>query len=266
MHVRFPIVETPRVEAAREQREHLAEARSVRRFVAPRSLLLAGGHAESFRGPVYRTLDALPRDVDLALYAGEARALGAFVHACGDAGVHALCVGELRGAPEGDARAGFDRELRVAVRAQGMRLLGPESLGILNPAPDVALRTVALERLPGAGALAIASESPVRGAALLAGLAARPIGVSSFVSMGRRADVSAYDCLAYWLDDAATHTVLLELASVGNPQKFARLAERVARTKTLLAWTTGDPAQDALLSRAGAEVLPSLDALLARLR
>ncbi|MEX2207712.1 MAG: GNAT family N-acetyltransferase [Myxococcota bacterium] len=265
VHVRFPTEETPRVAAAREQREHLAEARSVRRFVAPRSILLAGGRADGFRGPVYRELAALPRDVDLALFSGEARDLEAFVHACGDAGVHALCVGELRGAPEGDARAAFDRELRVAVRAQGMRLLGPDSLGIHNPAPDVALRAVALEPLPGPGWLAVASESPVRGAALLARLAERHIGVSSFVSVGRRADVSAYDCLSYWLDDPATRNIALELSSCGNPLKFARLAERVARAKPILALETGDPGQDALFARAGAELLPSLDALLARL-
>lgn len=265
VHVRFPIEETPGVEAARERREHLAEARSVRRFVAPRSILLAGLRAEGFRGPVYRDLGALPRDVDLALYAGEAGALEPFVHACGDAGVHALCVGELRGEPEGDARAAFDRELRVAVRAHGMRLLGPGSLGIHNPSPDVALRSVALEPLPGAGWLAVASESPARGAALLAQLAERHMGVSSFVSVGRRADVSAYDCLAYWLEDPATRTIALELSSCGNPRKFARLAERVARAKPILALETGDPAQDALLASAGAQLLPSLDALLGRL-
>lgn len=265
VHVRFPIEETPRVEAAREQREHLAEARSVRRFVAPRSIVLAGGRADGFRGPVYRDLGSLPRDVDLALFAGEARALEPFVHACGEAGVHALCVGELTGAPEGDARAAFDRELRVAVRAHGMRLLGPGSLGILNPAPDVALCTVALEPLPGPGSLAVASESPVRGAALLGRLAERHIGVSSFVSVGRRADVSAYDCLSYWLDDPATRVIALELSSCGNPRKFARLAERVARAKPILALATGDPTQDELLARAGAELAPSLDALLDRL-
>ena len=266
VHVRFPLEETPRVEATREQREHLAEARSVRRLIAPRSVLLAGGRVEGFRGVVHRELRDLPRDVDLALFAGESRELDAFVSACGDAGVHALCVGALRAAPDREARADFDRELCAEVRAHGMRLLGPESLGVLNTGPDLALRTFELERLPGPGSLAIASESPARGAALLAGLAERHVGVSSFVSLGRRADVSANDCLSYWLDDGATRSVALELASVGNPLKFARIAARVARSKGLFALATGDPAQDALLSSAGAQLAPSLDALLTLLR
>jgi len=262
VHVRFPTEDTPRVQAAREQREHLAEARSVRRLVAPRSIVLAGGRADGFRGAVHRDVRALPPGVDLALFAGEARALEDFVRACGEASVRALAVGELRGAPDGDARADFDRELRVAVRAQGMRLLGPESLGLLNTAPDVALCTVALEHLPGPGGLGIASDSAARGTALLAGLAERHIGVSSFISLGRRADVSANDCLSYWLDDGATRAVVLELASVGNALKFARIAARVARVKPVFALSTGDHAQDAQLEGVGANVFPTLEALL----
>ena len=265
VHVRFPIAETGRVEAAREQREHLAEARSVRRFVAPRSLLLAGMEVADFRGVIHRDLRALPTDVDLALYAGEARELEAFLHVCGEAGVHALCVGALRGAPEADGRAAFDRELRVAARAQGLRLLGPESLGVLNTAPDVALCTFPLERSPGRGSLAIAIESAERGADLLARLAERHTGVSSFISLGRRADVSANDCLSFWLDDAATRAVVLDVASVGNAKKFERIAARVASAKPLFALATGDAAQDAVLARAGVDVAPSLDALIRRL-
>lgn len=265
VHLHFPIGETPRAQAAHERREHHAEARSLRRLVAPKSVLLAGGRADDFAGTIYTDLRDVPPGVDLALYAGEASALGAFVHACGDAGVHALAVGELEGAPDGDARTDFDRELRMTARAHGMRLLGPGSLGVLNTAPGSGLRTVALSELPGPGAIGVASDSRERGAALLAGLAKQNLGVSTFVSLGRRADVSVNDCLSYWLDDASTQAVVLELGHCGNPLKFERTASAFAAAKPLHALATGDPAQDAALARAGAAVHPTLDALLASL-
>lgn len=266
VHVAFPIADTPRAQAARETREHLAEARSMRPLLAPRSILLAGGRAPGFTGRIHDDLHALPPGVDLALFAGDAGELDALVVTCGDRGVHALAIGELRGAPEGDARAGFDRELRVAVRAHGMRLLGPDSLGVLNNAPDVGLRAVGRERLPPRGALAVASESPARGAELLDRLAAEQIGVSTFVSLGRRADVSANDCLAFWLADPDTRAIALDLSSVGNPLKFARLAARVVAAKSIVAVATGDSAQDAALAGAGIALEPTLEALLIHAR
>jgi GNAT superfamily N-acetyltransferase len=265
VHLHFPIRDTPRAQAAHERREHHAEARSLLRLVAPKSLLLAGGRAEDFPGPVYTDLRGLPPGVDLALYDGEAAALGAFVHACGDAGVHALAVGELRGEPEGNARADFDRELRMTARAHGMRLLGPGSLGILNTADGAGLRALPLAELPGPGPIGVASESRERGAALLAGFARKKLGVSTFVSLGRRADVSVNDCLSYWLEDGSTQRVVLELESCGNPLKFERMAAAFAEAKPLYALATGDAAQDAALTRAGAAVHPTLDALLASL-
>jgi acyl-CoA synthetase (NDP forming) len=147
-----------------------------------------------------------------------------------------------------------------------MRLLGPDSLGVLNHAPDVGLRAVGVERVPPRGALAVASEAPARGAELLARLVAERIGVSTFVSLGRRADVSANDCLAFWLEDGDTRAIALDVSSVGNPLKFARLAARVAARKPITAVATGDAAQDALLAGAGVEIAPTLEALLAGAR
>ncbi len=266
VHVSFPIAETARALEARERREHRAEARSLRRVLAPRSILLAGGRATGFAGEIYTDVRSVPAGaVDLALFAGDAGALEAFVDACGDAGVHALCIGELCGAPEGDARADFDRELRHCVRAQGLRLLGPDSLGVLNTAPDAGLCTLERDRRPGRGAVGVASDSRARGGALLDALAANGPGVSTFVSLGRRADLSPNDCLSYWLEDDATRAVVLELGSCGNPAKFARLAARVAEAKRLLALPCGDAAQDAILAHAGAELVPDVDALVARL-
>ena len=266
VHVTFPIEDTARAQEVRETREHLAEARSMRPLLAPRSILLAGGRADAFVGRVYVDVDALPPGVDLALFAGDVRALDPLVRACGDRGVHALAVGELRGAPEGDARVDFDRELRFAVRAHGMRLLGPDSLGILNNAHEVGLRAVGIARLPRRGTLGVASESPARGTELLGRLEAEHVGVSTFVSLGRRADVSANDCLAYWLADPETRAIALDISSVGNAAKFARLAARVAAAKPLVALGTGDSTQDALLAGAGVEIEATLEALVARAR
>jgi acyl-CoA synthetase (NDP forming) len=142
-----------------------------------------------------------------------------------------------------------------------MRLLGPDSLGVLNQAPEVGLRPAGLEHVPRRGTRAVASESPARGMELLDRLAARHVGVSTFVSLGRRADISANDCLAYWLADPETRAIALDLSSVGNPLKFARLAERVAAAKPVLAVATGDAEQDARLAAAGVEIEPTLEAL-----
>jgi acyl-CoA synthetase (NDP forming) len=169
----------------------------------------------------------------------------------------------------GTARRAKATRARASTRAAGACAqacgCSAESLGLLNTAPDVALCTLA--RAPARrGSLAIASDSAARGTELLARLAERHIGVSSFVSLGRRADVSANDCLSFWLDDPATHAVALDVASVGNAPKFERLAARLTRAKPLFALATGQAAQDQALARAGATLTPSLDALLRLLR
>jgi RimJ/RimL family protein N-acetyltransferase len=271
VHLRFPVEETDRARAAHEEREHLAEARSIARLLAPRAILLSGERrgeaarlrALGFRGALHTDGEAPDHGIDLVLHAGPAADVPAHLDEWARADVHAVALGELDGEPSGAEREVFERELAMAVRRNGMRLLGPGSLGLVNTAPDVGLCGAPVAQPPGRGALALACESSAQGHALLEQSAKRGIGLSTFVALGRRADVSVNDLLQYWIDDPATRVVGLALASCGNPRKFERIAARLGAKKPIVARAGGHPERDALLERAGIERVPDIEALLA---
>jgi RimJ/RimL family protein N-acetyltransferase len=274
IHLRFPVEETPRARAAHEEREHLAEARSMARLLAPRAILLSGARrtdaarlrAQGYRGEIRLDDGAAVDGIDLVLHEGPATDVRARLAAWADADVHALALGELDGEPEGPEREVFERELAMTVRRNGMRLLGPGSLGLANTSPEVALCAAPRAEPPPRGALGLACETPEQATALLDQAAKTGTGLSTFVAMGRRADVSVNDLLQYWLDDPATRVVGLALASCGNPRKFERIAARLAARKPLIAVSSGDAARDALLDRVGAERVPDVETLLAAAR
>ena len=130
---------------------------------------------------------------------------------------------------------GRQRQLLEIVRSAGLRMVGPSTLGVLNNDASVSLRgTFAGAPVP-AGRLAISSQSGAIGIALLGDAAARRLGLSSFASLGGRADVSTNDLLEYWEEDEATAAVILYVETFGNPEHFGRIARRVARRKPILA-------------------------------
>ena len=138
---------------------------------------------------------------------------------------------------------GRQRRLLEIVRSAGLRMVGPSTLGVLNNDASVRLRgTFAGAPVP-AGRLAISSQSGAIGIALLGDAAARRLGLSSFASLGARADVSTNDLLEYWEEDQATAAVILYVETFGNPEHFGRIARRVARRKPILA-IKGRRAQD----------------------
>ncbi len=186
-------------------------------------------------------------------------------------GSKALVV--LRGeiADQGDQAREREQRLLEVVRGAGMRLVGPNCLGVLNTDPQVSLNaTFAGFRVP-AGRLAICSESGAIGIALLGHSAARRLGVSSFASLGRRADVSTNDLLELWEEDPRTAVVMLYVETFGNPERFARIARRVAQRKPILA-IKGNRRPDATRSEARSHTSGALrgdaavDALLAAQR
>ena len=136
----------------------------------------------------------------------------------------------------------------------GARLVGPNCLGIASAATR--LNATFARRAFPTGRIAFSSQSGALGLALLEQADARGLGLSAFVSIGNKADVSSNDLLEYWEDDAATDAVLLYLESFGNPRKFARVAGRVARSKPILAMRSGT-------STAGARAASSHTAALA---
>jgi acyl-CoA synthetase (NDP forming)/GNAT superfamily N-acetyltransferase len=269
LHLEFAIDPTEESVAVARAREQAAEARSVYNLLNPRSVAVIGastdqtkiGHAvlrnllaADFAGTVYpvnpehrsvrgvraysSVLD-IPDQVDLAVVAVPASGVDDVMDACLAKGVKTLVV-----VSSGFADAGPDgrsAELRLVSesRAHGMRVVGPNALGMINTDPGVRLNATLAPRLPGRGRTGFFCQSGALGTAILADAAERGLGLSTFVSAGNRADVSGNDLLQYWETDPATDVVLLYLESFGNPRKFARLARRLGRSKPIVAVKSG---------------------------
>jgi acyl-CoA synthetase (NDP forming)/GNAT superfamily N-acetyltransferase len=269
VHLSFPIAPTEESEAVAAERERRAEARSIERLLTPASVAVIGastdpgkvGHvvfanllSYGFAGPIYpvhpearhvggvraypSVLD-VPDDVDLAVVAVPGPAVAGVVEQCAHKSVRGLVV-LSGGFGERDAEgAEIERRLVAEARANGMRVVGPNCLGVVNAAPDVRLNATIAPQAPGRGRVGFFCQSGALGTAILAAAARWGLGLSTFVSAGNRADVSGNDLLQYWERDPATEVVLLYLESFGNPRKFARLARRLARSKPIVAVKTG---------------------------
>jgi acetyl coenzyme A synthetase (ADP forming)-like protein len=274
----------PAVVERRDERDHVAVAASLKPFFEPQSVAVMGASprrgtigGELFRNilaadytgaaypinrsgdavggvPGYRDITDVPVVVDLVVICvpGE-HVLEAARSALGT-GVKAVCVISAGFAETGAEGKQRQDELLALVRAHGARLIGPNCLGIATNATR--LNATFARRSAPAGRIGFSSQSGALGLALLEEADARGLGLSSFVSIGNKADVSSNDLLEYWQDDPNTDVVLLYLESFGNPRKFARVASRVARTKPILAMRSGT-------SRAGARAASSHTAALA---
>ncbi|WP_404867387.1 GNAT family N-acetyltransferase [Kitasatospora griseola] len=191
-------------------------------------------HAERVADmPSYPSLEALPRIPELAVLAVPAAAVPAAAEECGRAGVHGLVV--LTSGLDADQA----RQLLHSCRAHSMRLVGPNSLGIAQTDPAVRLDAEFGGAFPQPGTAGVAVQSGGVGIALLEQLAWLGIGVSTFVSLGDKYDVSANDLLQWWESDDRTNLALLHLESFGNPRAFARTARRVTRRFPVLTVDAG---------------------------
>ncbi|MFF3441104.1 GNAT family N-acetyltransferase [Streptosporangium sp. NPDC002721] len=274
--VRMTLDLTP-TETAQEvtaSREHRAESRSIERLLSPGSVAVVGAGREpggigqtvlrnllgaDFAGPVYPvhrearslagvraypSVTAIDGEVDLAVLAVPADGVIDVVKECAEKGVRGLIVvssGFGETGPEGRARQ--DELARIA-RAYGLRVVGPNCLGIANTDPAVRLNATLAATLPELGRVGFFSQSGALGTALLQRVAQRGMGISSFVSAGNRADVSGNDLLQYWEEDPRTDVILLYLESLGNPRKFARLARRISRRKPIVVVKSGGTTQN----------------------
>ena len=269
LHLEFDIDPTERSMEVRDAREQRAEARSVHNVLHPRSVAVIGastdpakiGHAVllhllsgNFAGPVYpvnpearsvrgvRAYPAvtdIPDDVDLAVVAVPAAGMDDVMDSCLAKGVKALVVVSAGFADAGPDGVSVQRRLVAEARGRGMRVVGPNALGVANTDPQVRLNATLAPTMPVAGRVGFFSQSGALGITLLAAAAERGLGLSTFVSAGNRADLSGNDVLQYWQTDPTTDVVLLYLESFGNPRKFARLARRLARTKPIIAVKSG---------------------------
>lgn len=254
--------------AGMEARDRAAERASLRPLLAPRSVAVVGagrsggiGHevlkgliSAGFTGPVYPvnphatavagvpayvSLADLPNPVELLVIAVPAEAVAGVLAAAPAAGVRAAVVLTAGFSETGGAGQAGQAELVRLARAGGIRLVGPNCLGILNTDPAIRLDASFAPQPPRPGGLAVASQSGAVGIAVLEQASRRGCGISSFVSLGNKADVSGNDLIAYWYEDPATTAVALYLESFGNPRKFARVARALARRKPVLAVFSG---------------------------
>ncbi|MFF4054898.1 GNAT family N-acetyltransferase [Streptomyces sp. NPDC001668] len=199
-----------------------------------RRLFAVNPAATSILGvPSYPSVSALPRTPDLVVVAVPAAAVPATAEECGKAGARALLV----------VTAGLDaaqaEALTAACRTYGMRLVGPNCLGVSNTDPELNLDATFAADHPRPGTAGIAVQSGGVGIALLDGLSRLGIGVSTFASLGDKFDVSGNDMLQWWESDGTTDLALLHLESFGNPRAFSRTARRVTRRMPVLTVDAG---------------------------
>ena len=197
-------------------------------------------HAATIAGiDAYPSLLALPEPVDLAVIVVPKEVVLSVIDDCAATGVRALVVITAGFAEVGEEGRRLQDQLLEKVRQHGMRMVGPNCFGILNTDPAVRLNATFSSTFPLPGAIAISSQSGALGLALLAASERLHLGISTFVSVGNKADVSVNDVLQYWESDPATHVILLYVESFGNPRRFARIARRVSREKPIVALKAG---------------------------
>jgi acyl-CoA synthetase (NDP forming) len=276
-------------------RTHVAAVASLRPLLEPRSVAVVGasGREDSVGGAIFRTIVAggfarvavpvhpdagvvastravrslreLDEPPDLAVIAVPAPEVLGVAREAAACGVRALLVVSAGFSDSGEPER--EEALLEAVRAHGMRLVGPNALGVVNTDPAISLQALIGRAAVRPGALALSSQSGALGLALLGHAAARGLGVSTFVALGNRADVSTNDVLEYFADDERTAVVMLYMESFGNPRRFAQVSRRVSRTKPILAVKggrgrlLGDAASDALFRQAGVLRVESTQAL-----
>lgn len=195
--------------------------------------------------PAYDTVGDIDAHVDLAVIVVPADDVVEAARQCAAAGVRSLLVVSAGFAELGEEGARRQRELVSVCRQAGMRLVGPNCLGALNTAPDVSLNATFAPNPASPGRVGFMSQSGGLGIAIIEAASRLGLGLSSFVSVGNKADLSGNDFLRYWEQDPATDVALLYLESFGNPRKFARIAPRFAQRKPLLVVKSGRSAAGA---------------------
>ncbi len=300
VHTSISVAETPDFLAAVAADEKAAAHQALSRFLKPAAVAVVGASRNpsaigglifqnilrgGFEGAVYpvnpksptvqsvaayRSLAECPTVPDLAILCVPPKVVVPVVEEAGRLGVRAVCV-----ITAGFAEAGGDGEalqdaLMKTARGHGMRIVGPNCLGLANAAGSVRLNGTFSTIFPAPGRVSFSSQSGGMGLALIDHLERLGLGLGSFVSVGNKADISGNDLLLYWEDDPETDVILLYMESFGNPRRFSRIARRISRKKPIVAvksarsgagvraasshtaaLASGDVAVDALFRQAG---------------
>ena len=252
-----------------EMRDRVFTTASLRPIFKPRSVAVVGASRDlssigyrilqaliinRFEGPVYPvnpmasvvgsmraypSVRELPEAVDLAVIAVPRERVLDVVDECAERGVRALVVITAGFAEVAGEGRELQQKLIEKVRGYGMRMVGPNCLGVINTDPEVRLNASFSPIFPPAGKVAMSSQSGALGIAVLELARQRRLGLSTFISVGNKADVSGNDLLQYWEEDDNTRIILLYLESFGNPRRFARIARGVSRKKPIICVKAG---------------------------
>ena len=193
--------------------------------------------------PSWTSVGAVPEPVDLAVIAVPRDAVSGVIDDCIAASVKAVVIITAGFAETDRTGEALQTALLAKVRDAGIRMVGPNCMGVINASHP--MNASFSPCFPPAGGLAMSSQSGALGLVILDLATKRHVGLSTFVSVGNRADVSGNDLLEYWADDEHTRVIALYLESFGNPRRFARIARGVARQKPIIAVKSGRSAAGA---------------------
>jgi acetyl coenzyme A synthetase (ADP forming)-like protein len=265
VHAELPTTLTPEGLKHFEDRERTAAVAAVKHLLAPSSVAVIGASrqrgtigaelfhnliANGFKAPLYpvnpaaTTIEGMPAfasvldipgEVEMAVITVPAAAVLGAARQCATKGVRALVVISAGFGESGPEGVELQRQLLEVCRQAGMRLVGPNCMGVINTASEVSLDATFAPDRPIPGRIGFLSQSGGLGLAVMARAQALGSGLSSFVSVGNKADLSGNDFIQFWESDRATDLIMLYLESFGNPRKFARIARRVSRSKPILA-------------------------------
>ena len=279
-HVAFSLEPTPQYEAKAAERSQSAATASMKGFFEPRAVVVVGANRErgrigseilhnlvagGFTGrlfvvhptassidgiPAYPRVTNIPGQVDLAVVCVPCTGVSSVVDDCIAKGVKALVIISAGFGETGPSGRALEQDILRKVRTAGIRMIGPNCMGIINTDPAIRLNATFSPVTPTEGRVAFSTQSGALGLAILDYVRQLNLGISTFVSVGNKADVSGNDLIQYWADDPRTDVILLYLESFGNPRRFAQIARRVAERKPIVAVKSGR-------SRAGARAASS---------
>ena len=285
----FPLAPSDELAGNIEMRERAAVVASIRRILCPTSIavigasrtpgtigyelvhnLVRGGftgavlpinpHAASIGGiHAYASVGDAPVPPDLAIIAVPAGAVAQVIAECGAAHVGGLVIISAGFAELGDDGRAEEASLVKSARGYGMRVIGPNCMGLGNTHPSIGMNATFAPVDPIPGNVAFMTQSGALGTSLIDESARRGIGISSFVSVGNKADISGNDLLRYWENDDSTAVIALYLESFGNPRKFVRIASQVAKSKPIIAVKSGRSTAGARGARSHSAALASSD-------
>ena len=209
--------------------------------------------------PAYAGIADVPNDVDLAVITVPKERALMVAEECGRRGVRAIIVITAGFKEVGPAGAAREQELLDIAQRYGMRMIGPNCLGVVNTEADVRMNATFAPIMPPAGPVSFMSQSGAMGVTILDYAAEYGIGVNHFVSVGNKADVSGNDLIEYWADDPATRVILMYLENFGNPRRFTRIARNVTKSKPVIAVKAGRTAAGARAASSHTGALAGLD-------